>query len=141
MRYLGLDYGTKTLGLSISDNTMLIASSLKVIRYNEEANLFKELDLIIKQFNVEGLVLGYPLNMNGTKSDRTEDTLVFKKKLEDRYKIEVYLMDERLTTVEAERMLINNDTTRKKRKKVIDKLASTIILQSYLDKRRSSEKE
>lgn len=141
MRYLGLDYGSKTLGLSISDNTMLIASSLKVITYNNIEELFNELDKVIKDYNVDGLVLGYPLNMNGTKSERTIKTLDFKDKLEERYGMEVNLMDERLTTVEAERMLISNGTTREKRKKVIDKLASTIILQSYLDKRSSSEKE
>lgn len=141
MRYLGLDYGSKTLGLSISDSTMLIASSLKVITYNNIEELFNELDKVIKDYNVDGLVLGYPLNMNGTKSERTIKTLDFKDKLEERYDMEVNLMDERLTTVEAERMLISNGTTREKRKKVIDKLASTIILQSYLDKRSSSEKE
>ncbi len=141
MRYLGLDYGTKTLGLSLSDSTMLIASSLKVIRYNSIDELFTMLDNVIKEYKIDGLVLGYPLNMDGTFSDRTRQTLEFKKDLEKRYKIEVNLMDERLTTVQAEKMLIKNDTTRRKRKEVIDKLASTIILQSYLDKRRRSEKE
>lgn len=141
MRYLGLDYGTKTLGLSLSDSTMLIASSLKVIRYNSIDELFTMLDNVIKEYKIDGLVLGYPLNMDGTFSDRTRQTLEFKKDLEKRYKIDVNLMDERLTTVQAEKMLIKNDTTRRKRKEVIDKLASTIILQSYLDKRRRSEKE
>ena len=141
MRYLGLDYGTKTLGLSLSDSTMLIASSLKVIRYNSIDELFTMLDNVIKEYKIDGLVLGYPLNMDGTFSDRTRKTLEFKKDLEKRYKIEVNLIDERLTTVQAEKMLIKNDTTRRKRKEVIDKLASTIILQSYLDKRRRSEKE
>jgi putative holliday junction resolvase len=141
MRYLGLDYGTKTLGLSLSDSTMLIASSLKVIRYNSIDELFTMLDNVIKEYKIDGFVLGYPLNMDGTFSDRTRQTLEFKKDLEKRYKIEVNLMDERLTTVQAEKMLIKNDTTRRKRKEVIDKLASTIILQSYLDKRRRSEKE
>ena len=141
MRYLGLDYGTKTLGLSLSDSTMLIASSLKVIRYNSIDELFTMLDNVIKEYKIDGFVLGYPLNMDGTFSDRTRQTLEFKKDLEKRYKIDVNLMDERLTTVQAERMLIKNDTTRRKRKEVIDKLASTIILQSYLDKRRRSEKE
>lgn len=141
MRYLGLDYGTKTLGLSLSDSTMLIASSLKVIRYNSIDELFTMLDNVIKEYKIDGFVLGYPLNMDGTFSDRTRQTLEFKKDLEKRYKIDVNLMDERLTTVQAEKMLIKNDTTRRKRKEVIDKLASTIILQSYLDKRRRSEKE
>ncbi len=141
MRYLGLDYGSRTLGLSISDSTMLIASSLKVIRYDNEEKLFLELDEVVNDYNIDGFVLGYPLNMNGTLSDRTKSTLVFKEKLEKRYNLEVILMDEKLSTVEAEKMLIKNDTTRKKRKKVIDKLASVIILQSYLDKRSKSEKK
>ena len=105
MRYLGLDYGTKTLGLSLSDSTMLIASSLKVIRYNSIDELFTMLDNVIKEYKIDGLVLGYPLNMDGTFSDRTRQTLEFKKDLEKRYKIDVNLMDERLTTVQAEKML------------------------------------
>lgn len=136
MIYLGLDLGSKTLGLSISDRTSTIASSLEVIRYNDIENLLNRLDEIVILKKVDAFVLGNPLNLDGSVSKRTEKTLEFKKLLESRYKNkEVILQDERLSTVEAERMLISNDTRRKNRKKVIDKIAATIILQAYLDKR------
>ncbi len=136
MIYLGLDLGSKTLGLSISDRTSTIASSLEVIRYNDIENLLNRLDEIVILKKVDAFVLGNPLNLDGSVSKRTEETLEFKKLLESRYKNkEVILQDERLSTVEAERMLISNDTRRKNRKKVIDKIAATIILQAYLDKR------
>ena len=136
MIYLGLDYGSKTLGVSLSDKTGLIASSFEVIRYNDINNLLNRLDEIVILKKVDAFVLGNPLNLDGSISKRTEETLEFKKVLEKRYpNKEVILQDERLSTVEAERMLISNDTKRKNRKKVIDKIAATIILQAYLDKR------
>lgn len=135
MIYLGLDLGSKTLGLSISDKTSTIASSLKVIRYLNEEELFLELDKIINEYNVDAFVLGNPKNLDGSLSKRSEITLEFKEKLLKRYGKEVIMQDERLSTVEAERLLINNNTKRKNRKKVIDKIAATIILQSYLDRR------
>ena len=132
---LGLDLGSKTLGVSISDRTATIASSLEVIRYNNEEDLFSRLDEIVYTRNVDIFVLGNPLNLDGSISKRTEETLEFKNKLESRYPTKkVILQDERLSTVEAERMLISNDTRRKNRKKVIDKIAATIILQAYLDR-------
>jgi putative Holliday junction resolvase len=135
MVYLGLDLGSKTLGLSISDKTAIIATSLKVIRYNNIEELFNELDIIVYTKNVDAFVLGNPLNLDGSISKRSELTFEFKKLLESRYPTkEVILQDERLSTVEAERMLISNDTKRKNRKKVIDKIAATIILQGYLDR-------
>ena len=136
MVYLGLDLGTKTLGLSISDRTSTIASSLEVIRYNDYEELFTKLDVIVYTRKIDAFVLGNPLNLDGSMSKRSEETLEFKKLLESKYpNKEVFLQDERLSTVEAERMLISNDTKRKNRKKVIDKIAATIILQAYLDKR------
>ncbi len=134
MIYLGLDLGSKTLGLSISDKTSLIATSLEVIRYSNNEELFNRLDEVVYNRHVDAFVLGNPLNLDGTMSTRSEITLEFKKLLEERYKKEVIMQDERLSTVEAERMLINNDTKRKNRKKVIDKIAATIILQGYLDR-------
>ena len=132
---LGLDLGSKTLGLSISDRTATIASSLEVIRYNNYDELFSRLDEIVYIKKVDLFVLGNPLNLDGSVSKRTEETLEFKSLLESRYKTKkVVLQDERLSTVEAERMLISNDTKRKNRKKVIDKIAATIILQAYLDR-------
>ena len=136
MIYLGLDYGSKTLGVSISDKTGTIASSLEVIRYQDFENLLNRLDEIVILKKVDAFVLGNPLNLDGSSSKRTEETLKFKNVLESRYpNKEIILQDERLSTVEAERLLISNDTKRKNRKKVIDKIAATIILQAYLDKR------
>lgn len=140
MTYLGLDLGSKTLGLSISDRTGIIASSLKVLRYSNYDELLDMLDEVIKERKVDALVLGNPKNLDGSLSKRSEETLEFKKILENRFSLKVYLQDERLSTVEAERMLINNNTSRKNRKKVIDKIAATIILQAFLD-RRSNGKE
>ena len=134
MIYLGLDLGSKTLGLSISDKTSLISTSLEVIRYSNNEELFNRLDEVVYNRHVDAFVLGNPLNLDGSMSTRSEITLEFKKLLEERYKKEVIMQDERLSTVEAERMLINNDTKRKNRKKVIDKIAATIILQGYLDR-------
>lgn len=136
MIYLGLDLGSKTLGLAISDKTSTIASSLEVIRYNNYEELFDRLDIVVYNRKVDAFVLGNPLNLDGSMSKRSIETLEFKKLLMEKYPTkEIYLQDERLSTVEAERMLISNDTKRKNRKKVIDKIAATIILQAYLDKR------
>ena len=136
MRYLGLDLGTRTLGLSLSDKTGMIATSYKILRHNEE---YDKLILMLKEEiennEVEALVLGFPKNMNNTVGERGEIALKFKEKLESAYNLPVYMQDERLSTVEAEHLLISNDTSRKKRKKVIDGLAATIILQSYLDRK------
>lgn len=135
MVYLGLDLGSKTLGVSVSDRTGIIASSLEVLRYNDYEELLNKLDKIVEDRKVDVFVLGNPLNLNGTASVRTEVSLEFKNILEDRYKKEVVMQDERLSTVSANRLLISNDTKRKNRKKVVDKIAATIILQSYLDRR------
>ena len=115
MIYLGLDLGSKTLGLSISDKTALIATSLEVIRYNTYEELFNSLDDIVNERKVDAFVLGNPLNLDGSESDRTKISIEFKELLEKRYNKEVFMMDERLSTVEAERLLISNDTKRKNR--------------------------
>ena len=137
MIYLGLDLGSKTLGLSISDRTSLIATSLDVLRYNGYDELFSKLDKVVEERKVDAFVLGNPLNLNGSESDRTKISLEFKTLLEKRYNKDVFMMDERLSTVEAERLLISNDTKRKNRKKVIDKIAATIILQGFLDRKKN----
>ena len=137
MRYLGLDLGTKTIGLAISDKTGLIASSYKVLHHDDNPNsCLDDLLNIIKKEQIEALVLGLPKNMNNTLGDRAKATLKFKEFLESNLNIPIYLEDERLTTKSAEAILIKGDTSRKKRKKVIDKVAATIILQSFLDQRR-----
>ena len=136
MRYLGLDLGTRTLGISLSDSTLTIASTLKTIRFSENDYdfLINELDSIIKEYNISKIVLGFPKNMNNTIGERCETTLNFKEKLENKFNIEVVLQDERLTTVEATNYMLEADISRKKRKKSIDALAANIILQTYLDK-------
>ncbi len=135
MRYLGLDLGTKTLGVAISDPLGLIANDLTVLRHNEEYDrLILEVQKLVDEKKVEAIVLGFPKNMNNTIGERAQITLDFKEKLENTLHLPVYMQDERLTTRQAENLLIKNDTSRKKRKKVIDKVAATIILQSYLER-------
>ena len=137
MRYLGLDLGTKTIGLATSDKMGLIASSYKVLHHdNNPKDCLDELKSIIETLDVDAIVLGLPKNMNNTLGKRAEATLEFKEFLESNIDIPIYLEDERLTTKSAEAILIKGDTSRKKRKKVIDKVAATIILQSFLDQRR-----
>lgn len=136
MKYLGLDLGTKTLGLAISDSLGIIASSYKILRHNEDYDsLIPMLKEEISNNQIGALVLGFPKNMNNTVGERGEIALSFKEKLENNFNLPVYMQDERLTTKQAENILISNDTSRKKRKKVIDSLAATIILQSYLDRK------
>ena len=134
MRYMGLDLGTKTLGISLSNG--VIASVYGTLRHDEEydriANEVKEL---AEEKKVDVIVLGFPKNMNNTIGERAEITLDFKKKLEELTNLPVELEDERLTSVVANNVLINADTSRKKRKERVDGMASVIILQSYLDRK------
>ena len=118
MRCLGLDLGTKTLGLAISDKSNMIASPYKVLRWDgEDYNiLFKDLDNIIKDNNITDLVLGLPKNMNNTLGFAAERSMNFKDALEERYNMEVHLIDERLSTMEATNYLLEADVSRKKRK-------------------------
>lgn len=136
MRYLGLDLGTKTLGVSLSDRLGLISSTYKTIRFNENdyESALNQLEEIISEFKVEKIVLGLPKNMNNSLGFASERSMNFKKMIEEKYNIEVILQDERLSSVEANNIMIKNDTSRKKRKKSVDSLAANIILQSYLDK-------
>ncbi len=135
MRYLGLDLGSRTLGMAISDPLGIIASSYKIVRHDEEyARLVDDVLETVQEKKIDAIVLGLPKNMNNTIGPKGELSFQFKEMLEQKIKIPVYLQDERLTTKQAENLLINNDTSRKKRKKVIDSMAATIILQSYLDK-------
>lgn len=136
MRYLGLDLGTRTLGLSLSDATRTIASAYKTIRFeeNEYSSLIPILKEIIIENDVSKLVLGYPKNMNNTIGDRANTTMEFKKLIEENLDIEVVMQDERLSTKEAHFYMVEADMTRKKRKEKVDSLAANIILQTYLDK-------
>lgn len=136
MRYIGLDLGSRTLGIAISDKSGIIASSLTIIRHNENYNsLVPQVKQIIDEYKVDEIVLGFPKNMNNTIGPKGELSLQFKEMLEKEIKKEVHLVDERLSTKEATNLLISNDTSRKKRKKVVDSMAATIILQSYLDRK------
>lgn len=134
MRYIGLDLGTKTLGIAISDITGTIATSYKIIRHDNDFNyLIKELKNIIEEKQIQTIVLGLPKNMNNTIGERAQMVLEFKNMLEI-FNLPIILEDERLTTKVAENILINANVSRKKRKKVIDKMAANVILQSYLDR-------
>lgn len=132
MKCLGMDLGTKTLGLATSDKLGMIASPYKTIRYNDFESLIEEVVSIIEKEHIEVLVLGYPKNMNNTLGSAVERTINFKEQLEKRTNMKIELIDERLSTVEAENMLIGSDVSRKSRKKVIDSIAASIILDTYL---------
>jgi len=136
MRYLGFDLGTRTLGISVSDLTGTIASSLKTIRFNENDydSLLIMLEDIINEYKPNKIVLGLPKNMNNTMGERCETTLNFKEMFEKKFNIEVVMQDERLSTVEATNYMLKADISRKKRKEKVDSLAANIILQTYLDK-------
>ena len=136
MRILGLDLGTKTLGVAISDNSLIIASKYDCIKFKEEDydEALEKLLPIIKEFDIKKVVLGFPKNMNNTLGFASKRSLDFKDKLE-KIGIEVILQDERLSSVEANNVLLKGNITRKKRKENVDSLAATIILQSYLDRK------
>lgn len=136
MRYLGLDLGTRTLGISISDITKTIASAYKTIRFeeNDYSSVLPILKEIIDEYQISKIILGYPKNMNNTIGDRANTTMEFKQMLEENLKVEVVMQDERLSTKEAHFYMIKADMSRKKRKQKVDSLAANIILQTYLDK-------
>lgn len=140
MTYLGLDLGTKTLGISKSSG--IIASPYKTLRHNEDYDyLLKELEKIVHDEKIDKIVLGLPKNMNNTMSEMAEIVLNFKSEIEKRFKVEVILEDERLTSKISNDVLTNYDISRQKRKKRVDGVASVVILQSYLNrKERENEK-
>ena len=134
MRYMGLDLGTKTCGISLSNG--VIASVYGTLRHNEEYDrILEEIKNLTKEKKIDVIVLGFPKNMNNTVGERAEITLEFKDKLEKLTNLPVELEDERLTSKVANDVLISIDTSRKKRKERVDGMASVIILQSYLDRK------
>lgn len=137
MRYMGLDLGSKTLGVAISDPTKTIANVLTTIRFKDENYdlLISPLADIIKEYQISKIILGYPKNMNNTVGERAIITLAFKEKLENNFNIEVIMEDERLTSVISNNVLIEADLSRKKRKQKVDGIAAEIILQGYLDRK------
>ena len=138
MRYLGLDLGTKTLGVAISDNLGLIASKYDTIVFDNENYIeaVNKLKSIIDEFNISTVILGLPKNMDNSLGFASKRSLNFKTLLEEKLNLNVILQDERLTSVEANNIMINADISRKKRKKNVDSISAVIILQSYLDKRK-----
>lgn len=135
MRALGMDYGSRTLGISLSDENKILASPIETIRYNNYDELFVKIDKYFEKYKIDIIVLGNPINLDGSVSIRSTLTFKFKSDLEKKYKVQVVLEDERLTSVIVNNMLIENNTRRDNRKKVVDKLAATIILQGYLDRK------
>ena len=136
MRVIGLDYGSKTVGVAVSDALGITAQGVETIHRKEENKLRQTLarmEVLIKEYEVDKIVLGFPKNMNNTIGDRAEKTLELKDKLERRTGLPVILWDERLTTASAERVLIESNVRRENRKQYIDKIAAVFILQGYLD--------
>lgn len=133
MRVLGLDYGDKTIGVAVSDELGWTAQGVETIRRQSGEKDLARLRELIGQLQVGEIVVGLPKNMNGTIGPRGELCQKFADKLAREFSLQVKLWDERLTTMAAEKMLISADVSRQKRKKVIDKMAATLILQGYLD--------
>lgn len=135
MRVVGLDVGSKTIGVALSDALKMTAQGLTTIYWDEHdmTTADEALAEIIKENDVSQIVVGLPKHMNGSIGDRGEISQIYAKRLERIHRIPVFLLDERLTTVAAERTLLEADVSREKRKDVIDKVAAVMILQNYLD--------
>jgi len=134
MRILAVDYGTARIGLAQSDPTGFLAQGLSVLKRTSDAAAVAEIGRLAKQNEVDKIVVGLPKNMNGSIGPRAEQCTVFATQLQESTGLPVDLFDERLTTVAAERLLIGNDMRRQARKQVIDAVAATLLLQSYLDR-------
>lgn len=142
MRIMGLDYGSKTVGVAISDALGLTAQGIEIIRRTQENKLRQTLariEALVKEYEVTAIVLGFPKNMNNSIGDRAEKSLAFREMLERRTGLDVFMWDERLTTVEANRTLIEGGVRRENRGKYVDKLAAIFILQGFLDSKEGKE--
>lgn len=138
MRIMGLDFGSKTVGVAVSDSLLLTAQGVEIIRRKEENKLRQTLariEELIVDYEVEEIVLGLPKNMNATEGVRVELTNEFREKLERRTGLPVVMWDERLTTVAADKIMMEAGVRRENRKEYVDKIAATLILQGYLDRR------
>lgn len=136
MRVMGLDYGSKTMGVAISDPLGITAQGIEIIRRDKENKIRQTLvriEELVKEYQVEKIVLGFPKNMNNTLGERAEKSLELKETLERRCQIPVIMWDERLTTVEAHRTLMECGVRRENRGKYVDEIAAVFILQGYLD--------
>lgn len=142
MRYLGLDLGSKTLGIAISDQTETIATTFTTLYFKNEDydSIIEPLKTIILDNEIDKIVLGFPKNMDNTIGKRASIAIDFKKKIEKQLQKEVLLQDERLTSVISNQVLVQADVSRKKRKKKVDGIAAQLILQSYLDKNNNEKK-
>ena len=138
MRIMGLDFGSKTVGVAVSDALLITAQGVEIIRRKEENKLRQTLariEELIGEYEVHEIVLGFPKNMNDTLGERAELSMEFKEKLERRTGLPVVLWDERLTTVAADRIMMEVGVRREHRKDYVDQIAATLILQGYLDYR------
>ena len=136
MRILGLDFGSKTVGVAVSDELMLTAQGLEIVRRqspNKLRQTLARIEQIVTEYQVERIVLGYPKNMNNTEGERCEKTKEFAQMLERRTGLSVVLWDERLTTVAADRHTRESGIRRENRKQYVDEIAAVFILQGYLD--------
>ena len=144
MRIIGLDFGSKTVGVAVSDPLLITAQGLEIIRRKDENKLRQTLariEELIVAYEVSEIVLGFPKNMNDSIGPRAEISLEFKDKLERRTGLPVVMWDERLTTVAADRTMMEAGVRRENRKEYVDKIAATLILQGYLDYRTNTEKK
>lgn len=139
MKYLGLDLGSKTLGIAVSDKTRTIASVYETIFFDENNydSLYDKIKKIVEKEEIKKIILGLPKNMNNTLGERAEITINFKQNLEKYVSIPIIFEDERLTSVISNNILIESNMSRKKRKKKVDGLSAVIILQGYLDRERN----
>lgn len=137
MRIMGLDVGSKTVGVAVSDALGWTAQGIETVKIDEENGEFgiDRIRELVQQYGVTEFVVGFPKNMNNTIGPRGEASQAYAKLLEDTFSVPVTLWDERLTTMAAERLLIEADVRRKNRKKVIDKMAAVMILQGFLDRK------
>ena len=136
MRIIGLDFGSKTVGVAVSDELLITAQGIEIVRRKSENKLRQTLariEELIKEYNVEKIVLGFPKNMNNSEGERCEKTLEFKEMLERRTGLTVDLWDERLTTVAADNLMMEAGIRRENRKEYVDQIAASFILQGYLD--------
>ncbi len=138
MRALGVDYGEKRIGLAISDPLGIIAQGLKVVSAKDffQKKSIEEFKGLIKEFKISKIVVGFPLNMDGSIGKKGNEVQSFVEQLKKHIFLPFVMWDERLTTVTAENILINADLSRKRRKKVVDKITAAIILQGYLDRQK-----
>lgn len=132
MRFLGIDLGEKRVGLAVSDKTNLISTPLKVIT---SENLLSELKLIVEEYKITDVILGFPKNMNNTLGDSAQKALDIKEEIIEQLKVNVCLQDERRSTIAANKYMTDSNMSRNNRKKNIDSMAAAIILQTYLDRR------